>query len=326
MKHILTTLFVVILALSILSATGAMAAQEPIPAISVTGTLVEFPDAKPYIDAQNRTVAPVRFIGEALGAEVSWDNARRTAVLRRDKTRVEIPIDSRRITVVRDGISEAVIMDTTAVIYEDRTYVPVRYVAEALGAYVDYSNVYKTVSVFDDVLTKEQISELMSLSYTRPKSALGYEEAKKRYDAETLAFYYGTDRDSFQIYANAREHLYHMTSEASVDEYYADVVSAAVSAVSYDSETLSVRFLADTSCIYQSDSMDRLTCAVRGIAVAELKTGPMELPARETAILCALGFTRLEIGMMYVPVDIHMNASAGSAISVHTVAPAGDQY
>jgi len=33
----------------------------------------KFPDAEPFIDENSRTQVPIRFVGEALGANVSWD-------------------------------------------------------------------------------------------------------------------------------------------------------------------------------------------------------------------------------------------------------------
>jgi hypothetical protein len=294
--------------------------------VRVNGKLTEFPDAKPYIDSSNRTMIPVRFVAENLGAEVTWIGATNTASIMKDSILVEITIGDQTLRVTDHGETRTVTMDTAAVLKENRTYVPIRFVAEALCAYVDYSSTYHTVGIYSAVLTAEQISMLTALPYTQPKETLGYEEAKERYDADTLTFLYGTDREAFQSYANAREHLYHMTFESNVDEYYAGVVRQAADAVDYDSENLTVRFLADTSCIYQSDSMDRLTCAVRGIVVVQLNVSPLELTGSETAMLCALGFKKLDVGTMYIPVDIHMNVGTGRTSSLHTVAPAGDQY
>jgi len=38
----------------------------------VNGTKINFPDAEPFIDENSRTQVPIRFVGEALGADVSW--------------------------------------------------------------------------------------------------------------------------------------------------------------------------------------------------------------------------------------------------------------
>ncbi len=308
-------------------AVGASAADEAaVPRVRVNGRLIEFPDAQPFIDENDRTLIPVRFVAEHLGAEVSWNAATQTASVEKDGILVEINIGNAVLRVTENGRTKGVSMDTAAVLRGNRTYVPIRFVAEALGAFVDYSDVYRTVGIYSEALTPEQISMLMALPYTKPESTLGYVEAKQKYDAEALAFFYGTDRDSFQAFANAREHLYHVSGEDDLDAIYADVVDHAVSAVEYASDNVTVRFLADASCIYQPDSMDRLLCTVRGIAVVQLKTAPLELPGRETAMLCALGMTTLEEGTMRIPVDIHMNTGTEGTVSVHTLVPAGAQY
>ena len=68
--------------------------------------------------------------------------------------------------------------------------------------------------------------------------------------------------------------------------------------------------------------MNRLTCAVRGIAEVELKVEPMELTGRETAMLCELGFTQLAKDEQSIAVDVHMNARDGNDITPHTIVPA----
>ena len=41
--------------------------------VLVNGKNLYFPDAKPFIDENGRTQTPARFIGEELGATVTWD-------------------------------------------------------------------------------------------------------------------------------------------------------------------------------------------------------------------------------------------------------------
>ena len=200
------------------------------------------------------------------------------------------------------------------------------FVAEALGAYVDWSGTYRTVGIWQDVLTPEQISALQALPYTQPDSAFGYEAAQGKYDAETLAYLYGTDRGGFGDFANAREHLYHMSGGADPGAFYRDVAAAAAESIRYSSDRVTVRFVTDTSCIYQSDSMDRLTCAVRGWAVAEIRAEARALTAAETVMLCRLGLTKVTQGTQTMAVDVHMNARAGRSVSVHTIVPAGSPF
>ena len=82
----------------------------------------------PYIDSAWRTMVPVRVLAESFGADVEYaDNV--VTIVDGDTT-VVMNIGEETYTV--NGEEKA--MDTAAVIGDDdRTYVPVRFVAEALG-------------------------------------------------------------------------------------------------------------------------------------------------------------------------------------------------
>lgn len=102
-----------------------------------------FFDSEPYIDGNDRTMVPLRAIGEALGAELQWDGVRRLVTLRRGATTLRLTIDSN----VADLNGMPVTMDTAAVIRCDRTMVPLRYVGEFLGADVEWDGLSRTVMV-----------------------------------------------------------------------------------------------------------------------------------------------------------------------------------
>jgi len=91
----------------------------------------------PYIDKNNRTLVPVRFIAEELGAVVGWDAASRKVSITAGATEIEMFIGS--TTYYVNGSART--MDTAPVINTgwDRTVVPVRFVAEALGCELDWA-------------------------------------------------------------------------------------------------------------------------------------------------------------------------------------------
>lgn len=102
-----------------------------------------FFDSEPYIDGNNRTMVPVRAISEALGAEVGWDPAGYEVTISRDKLTVKLAIGSNTAAV--NGIETT--MDTEPVIRNDRTMIPVRYVGELLGDFVDWDGANRVVIV-----------------------------------------------------------------------------------------------------------------------------------------------------------------------------------
>ncbi len=98
----------------------------------------------PYIAASSgRTMVPVRFVSEALGATVVWEPANRTVRITDGGKTIVLTIDSRQVTI--DGVSQQ--LDAPAVLQPGATYVPLRMVSEALGADVKYDTASKQVSI-----------------------------------------------------------------------------------------------------------------------------------------------------------------------------------
>lgn len=110
---------------------------------------------KPFIDANSRTLVPLRGVMEAFGAVVSWDGDTSTAIVEKNGTRVLAPIGQAYILV--DGAMVA--NDTTAVIRDERTYLPIRAVLEAFGAGVSWDNDARTVVVRTDGTVGESTTE-----------------------------------------------------------------------------------------------------------------------------------------------------------------------
>ncbi len=134
MKRIISLLLVAIFALVPLS----VSAESEITVL-LDGVKVEF-DQPPVI-ISDRTMVPVRAIYEALGADVEWDAATRTASGVKSGIRVSFTIDK---PVVSINYNEKAI-DAPAVIVSDRTLVPVRALAEGFGVTVDWDAETRTV-------------------------------------------------------------------------------------------------------------------------------------------------------------------------------------
>ncbi|MFZ5643307.1 MAG: exo-beta-N-acetylmuramidase NamZ domain-containing protein [Bacillota bacterium] len=111
--------------------------------VLIDGIPVSF-DSAPYIDSNNRLMVPLRAIAEALGANVQWNSGTRTVTITRQGKAAVFKIDSTTATV--NG--QAKKMDTSPVIRNDRTMVPVRYVGEYLGAEVKWDPDTRTVTIF----------------------------------------------------------------------------------------------------------------------------------------------------------------------------------
>jgi len=118
-----------------------------LPEISMSLNGVNIPTDVPiYID-NGRTMVPVRFVSEALGARVDWVVETRKVLIRRvDGTVMELTIGKTDMMIKKDKNKPIIVkMDVSAVINNGRTYVPVRYIAEAMGLNVDWNGKTNTV-------------------------------------------------------------------------------------------------------------------------------------------------------------------------------------
>ncbi len=84
---------------------------------------------------------PIRFIAESLGYDVEWDSNENAAVI--DDGRVKLWIGTDKAEL--DGA--LVTLDTSSVLVNDRTMVPLRAVAEILDCTVDWLAKTKTVQI-----------------------------------------------------------------------------------------------------------------------------------------------------------------------------------
>ena len=119
---------------------------KPAPAVSVrvNGVPVVWTDAAPFIDENWRTMVPLRAVGDALGLTVDWDAAAREAIFTDGTRTLFFPIGSTR---ARTGDGGTVEMDTAAIIVAQRTYAPVRYLAEYFGWTVGWDAEARTVLI-----------------------------------------------------------------------------------------------------------------------------------------------------------------------------------
>lgn len=97
-------------------------------------------DAPPYIK-DGRTMVPVRFIAEAFGAEVSYEDGE-VSITKGDLS-ILMKIGETNYSV--NGVEKEA--DAAPEILNDRTMVPVRFIAEALGMAVEWDENERSVSV-----------------------------------------------------------------------------------------------------------------------------------------------------------------------------------
>ena len=84
----------------------------------------------PPVIRNSRTMLPARFVGESIGAVVEWDSNNQEVTVRKDNVVIKIYIDS-DIAYVNNKEEK---LDAPAFIENDRTYIPLRFIAENFGA------------------------------------------------------------------------------------------------------------------------------------------------------------------------------------------------
>lgn len=108
---------------------------------TVNGVLA--PLDQPAFSKNGRTLVPFRFLAESLGAEVSWDSQTSTAGLTLKDKKVKVTLGSKNATI--NG--QAATLDVPAESIGGRTFIPLRFVSEALGAVVDYDAKSQAITV-----------------------------------------------------------------------------------------------------------------------------------------------------------------------------------
>lgn len=219
--------------------------------VAVNGKLVSFPDQKPYIDSANRTMVPVRFPAETLGATVDWlEDTRQVHITNKAHDALkdaDIMATIGRKDVVVNGSTKY--MDTVAVITNSRTMVPVRFISEYLGAVVTWDSGNSVAHVFSkgqseaeqkaimeqiaqelkgqqpiqpapttqtgqqgskyNQLSAEKVAELKALPYlSTPETPLGGEMVTEKYDATYKGLLDKMELKAGQSFYSSRELMY----------------------------------------------------------------------------------------------------------------------
>ena len=328
------TVVTMLLLLTLIFACSSLAlADTTAPEVRVNADLVAFPDAQPFIDSANRTMMPVRFITEDMGAWVSWDGSRQTAIIERDGVKIEITIGEAKLKVTENGSVRSVDMDTVAVLKQDRTYVPIRFVAEALGAWVGYSDYYKTVTICDDILTPEEIDRLQSYPsqqanaypdylpvYASFKGESGFANAREFNLRSPMVYTVASDLGDYCYTPGgklswgefaAKEAAAQMSALYSYD-YTTDQAASGTMAWNYlgkasvnalqqkadaslaNKAVIHASFITDSSCIYQDLNVANIFHSVRGV----MEVTVLE-PTDKDWAADLLGLDEVEYGKQY---------------------------
>lgn len=118
------------------------------PAFGTTYAGVEFNGEKvqfeqdPVIE-NGRVLVPFRFVAEKLGATVAWDAETKTVTCEKDGVKISLTANVKDVVVSGQSLE----IDVPAQIMNSRVFVPLRFVADNMGADVEWDAENKTVKI-----------------------------------------------------------------------------------------------------------------------------------------------------------------------------------
>ncbi len=137
-----------------------------IPRLVIDGKTKDV-DPPPQI-SENRTMVPIRFVveDEAIKGEIFWNGKLGKVAMNCQGKYIELFIGSKRAAV--DG--KTVYLDAAPYIYQDRTYLPLRFIAEAMGAKVEWKPATQEVAIdFEKISNIDPFKEA-----AQPKTVFAY--------------------------------------------------------------------------------------------------------------------------------------------------------
>ncbi len=156
-----------LLAITMLLAGSVMASQEAIE-VKMNDKYIDFTDengnkVEPAL-INDRTMVPMRKIFETLGANVEWDGALQKVTATTEEKKISLQIENESATVedLKTNEVKNIKLDSVPVILNERTMVPVRFIAESLDKQVGWDGENQVVVIIDYTDVAKMIEEKCS--------------------------------------------------------------------------------------------------------------------------------------------------------------------
>ncbi|HSH35368.1 stalk domain-containing protein [Schnuerera sp.] len=118
--------------------------------------------ANPIIE-NGRTLVPIRFVAEELGAEVNWNDKDKKVTIEKDNQIIGLKIGSRLVFNQRET-KTYYLSDITPKIIDGRTFVPLRLVSNALGIEIEWDEENRMINA--DSSKNSNIEPFFSVEFT----------------------------------------------------------------------------------------------------------------------------------------------------------------
>jgi hypothetical protein len=94
-------------------------------------------------------MVPMRKIFEELGATINWNPETKTVIANKDDTTIKLQINNKTAECITNGVIKQIQLDSEPIILNNRTLVPVRFIAESLKKQVGWDSSNNTVIIID---------------------------------------------------------------------------------------------------------------------------------------------------------------------------------
>lgn len=162
---IITFICVVFLSFSVCAADNTydvvVSLQIDNPIMEVNGVETEIDvgrGTKPIV-IQDRTVVPIRAIIESFGGNVGWEESTQSVLLSMNDDNIKLVINSNTAYLNETPY----ILDVAPVVINERTMLPIRFIAEGFNLGVAWDNDTQTVSIIRNLFDEQEYQYLQSV-------------------------------------------------------------------------------------------------------------------------------------------------------------------
>lgn len=183
-KKMLAVLLGMMMALS----TNVMAAQQNSIKITINDEVVNFEGAAPFVDRNNCTLVPLRFMSEKLGASVKWDSKMQQATIIKGEKEVILTVG--KPSMVING--QAVKMETKPIVKNGSVFVPVKCIGEVLGVETNWIKASNTVAISNKVSSDAVVAKVGDevITVREIEAQISYEVAIMQHQYQYEASYF----------------------------------------------------------------------------------------------------------------------------------------
>lgn len=115
----------------------------------------------PYIDENSRTLVPLRIISDSLNGTITWNNQEKIVEMKSKDLQISAKLNGHNVTINGHEME----VDTSIILNNGTVMVPIKWVANGLGATFSYNPKYNLVSLDHPNFFEKGKLELMNDEY-----------------------------------------------------------------------------------------------------------------------------------------------------------------